>query len=295
MPDRIRTLAKRIAETRPVQSRRRHELYAELQALRAELEPRTPPEGLNGLDAALLLMEFTLRSDDVATSETFQVIAGLVATIDEGRLGPGAATPSRPVLRRVPPADVVEHHDLRLTQGYLLGTILLQAGVISADSLGRALQLQASSHQPLGQCLVQLGAVSAEQIESALTYQDRLREGGRGPRAVPHTPPGTPAPVAPSHVPSHVPSHAPSPPALRGELRLSSKQRDYLQSMNAQVLGEVLIRLGSITREQLAHALAVQRAAGIHIGEALVETGAASWEQIKKALDVQRQLRRYAA
>jgi len=283
MPDRIRSLAKRIADTRPVQSRRRHELYAELQALRGELEQSGPPEVLNGLDAALLLMEFTLRSDDVATSETFQVIAGLVATIDEGRLAPGAAAPARPVLRRVPPADVVEHHDLRLTQGYLLGTILLQAGVISADSLGRALQLHASSHQPLGQCLVQLGAVSAEQIESALAYQDRLREGGRGPRAMPPAP--TPVP----------PSSPQAAPAVRGELRLSSKQREYLQSMNAQVLGEVLIRLGSITREQLAQALSVQRAAGIHIGEALVETGAASWEQIKKALDVQRQLRRYAA
>ena len=84
-------------------------------------------------------------------------------------------------------------------------------------------------------------------------------------------------------------------PSSRSDLRLSPKQQEYVQLMNAQVLGEVLIRLGSITREHLAHALTVQRAANIHIGEALVETGAATWDQVKRGLEVQRQLRRSAA
>jgi hypothetical protein len=62
--------------------------------------------------------------------------------------------------------------------------------------------------------------------------------------------------------------------------------------MHTQVLGEVLIRLGSITRDQLERGLQVQRAANLHIGEALVESGAASWDQVKKGLEVQRRLRR---
>jgi hypothetical protein len=77
-------------------------------------------------------------------------------------------------------------------------------------------------------------------------------------------------------------------------MQLSPKQRGFVRSMQAQVLGEVLIRLGTITREQLERALQVQRAASVHIGEALVETGAATWDQIRKGLEVQRQLRRAA-
>jgi hypothetical protein len=267
MPDRIRTLAKRISDMLPVHSRRRQELHEELRQLREELEGLSPQGTLFSLDAALLLMEFMNRSEDVATSETIQVVAGLVGTIDGSRVPKTSAQPRRHPLRKLS-TDVSEHSDLCLTQGYLLGAILLQAGQITQETLTRALQLHASSRQPLGQCLVQLGAVSAEQIEGAIAYQERQRESERSTR-----------PERPQ----------------KSELRLSPKQQEFVQSMNAQVLGEILIRLGSISREQLAHALTVQRAASIHIGEALVETGAVSWEQVKKGLEVQRQLRRYAA
>jgi hypothetical protein len=268
MTDRIRLLVKRIAETRPVQSQRRQELLDELRALRGQIDARSAPDQLHSLDAALLLLEFMSRSEDVATAETIQIVASLVSTIDESLVRNAHQ-------EKVPPAtvsrDVSEHADLRLTEGFLLGTILLQAGVISPESLGRALQLHTSSHQALGQCLVQLGAVTPEQIKSAVAYQDRLRENQRTPRRE-----ARPAPQ-------------------RTELNLSPKQHSFMQSMQGQVLGEVLIRLGSVSREQLARALQVQRAANIHVGEALVETGAATWDQIKKGLEVQRKLRRNAA
>ena len=183
-----------------------------------------------------------------------------------------ARTPPLPAPTPARNADVTQHADLRMTQEFLLGTILLQAGVISPESLSRSLQLHTSSGMALGQCLVQLGAVSPEQIANAVAYQDRLREEQRTTR---------------------VEAEA-RPAQVRGDLRLSGKQRGFVQSINAQVLGEVLIRLGSITREQLERALQLQRAANVHVGEALVETGAASWDQIKKALEVQRQLRRAA-
>jgi hypothetical protein len=168
--------------------------------------------------------------------------------------------------------DVSEHGDLRLTHEALLGAILVQAGVVSSETLTRGLQLHSSSGQPLGQCLVQLGAASPAQIESAVAYQDRLREEERSTRREPER----------------------SGATGRSDLRLSAKQKTVLQSINSQVLGEVLVRLGTITREQLERALQVQRAAGVHIGQALVETRATTWEQIKRALDVQRQLRRAA-
>jgi hypothetical protein len=272
MTDRIRTLVKRISETRPVQSARRMTLLQELRALRGDIDAEAAPDQAHSLDAALLLLEFMNRSEDVATSDTLQIVASLVGTLDEALV---RKTDGRPHLRKVPDNDVAEHTDLRLTQEFLLGSILLQAGVISPESLARALQLHASSRQALGKCLVQLGAVTPEQIASAVAYQDRLRE---DERAVRHEP------ARPAHTHAHT--------SL--ETQLSAKQRGYVRSMHTQVLGEVLIRLGTITREQLERALQVQRAASVHIGEALVETGAATWDQIRKGLEVQKQLRRAA-
>jgi len=271
MTERIRSLVKRIAETRPVQSARRKALADDLRALRRDLDGEAVPEQACNLDAAMLLMEFMQRSEDVATAETLQIVAGLVSTVDERSLRSGPAKPPSPRLVR---DEVGEHGDLRQTQEALIGAILVQAGVITPESLTRGLQLHSSSRQPLGQCLVQLGAASAAQIESAIAYQDRLREEERTTR--------------------HEPERSTTGGA-RGDLRLSAKQKTVLQSINSQVLGEVLVRLGSITREQLERALQLQRAAGVHIGQALVESRATNWEQIKRALDVQRQLRRTAA
>ena len=78
-------------------------------------------------------------------------------------------------------------------------------------------------------CLVQLGAASPEQIASAVSYQDRLREEERATRA-------------------QADRQAKGGPVV---LRLSAKQQGYVKSMHSQVLGEILIRLGAITREQL--------------------------------------------
>jgi hypothetical protein len=291
MSDRIRTLVKRISETRPVQAARREGLLAELRTLRAELDPQTSQEQARSLEAAILLLEFMSRSEDVATAETLSIVASLVSTIDPasvraGPVPPPVAAPApltpvqhappQPTFRQPPPhlpaaprhADVTQHADLRMTQEYLLGSILMQAGIVTGESLARALQLHTSSGIALGQCLVHLGAATPEQIAAAVSYQDRLRDQERAAR------------------------HAPEPELQRSDLRLSGKQASFVQSMHTQVLGEVLIRLGSITRDQLERGLQVQRAANLHIGEALVESGAASWDQVKKGLEVQRRLRR---
>lgn len=270
MTDRIRTLVKRISETRPVQSARRQALLDELRALRHDFDARSAPEQAHSLDAALLLMEFMSRSEDVATAETLSIVASLVNTVDERCLRRSPQPGPAPAAVH-PQVDVTQHRDLRMTQEFLLGSILVQAGMVSPESVARALQLHASSGLALGQCLVQLGAASPEQIAAAVAYQDRVRDEGRTPRAEPERA---------------------APP--RHDLRLTPKQRGFVASMHNQVLGEVLVRLGAITREQLERALQVQRAASVHIGEALVETGATTWDQIKRALEVQKQLRRAA-
>src|SRR5262245_14542997 len=99
MTDRIRTLVKRITDTRPVQTARREALFSELRALRHDIDGNSAPDQVRCLDAALLLMEFMARSEDVATAETLQIVASLVGAIDERTL-----RQTRPSRASAPPA-----------------------------------------------------------------------------------------------------------------------------------------------------------------------------------------------
>ena len=62
---------------------------------------------------------------------------------------------------------------------------------------------------------------------------------------------------------------------------------EHLNVLNDMMLGEEMIRMGTITREQLKKALGVQNAAGIRIGQALVEIGAATWDQVAEGVRMQ--------
>lgn len=54
------------------------------------------------------------------------------------------------------------------------------------------------------------------------------------------------------------------------------------------LIGQILLSLGKITNEQLAHALEVQKQNPRYIGEILVELGFIAREDIEKALGIQR-------
>jgi hypothetical protein len=263
MSDPVSDLVKRIHETLPVQSGRRQAVHEDLRRIRGGFDTKAAPAQAHYLDAALLLLEFMDRSEEMATAETLSIVASLVESVSPRHVNENSTSASCPVLSG---GDVEHHADLRLSQQFLLGSLLVQSGLISPESLARGLHLHTSSGMPLGQCLVKLGAATAQQIESTLEFQDRQREEEKAQR-----------------------------PAQRVELKLSTQQRGFARSFHAQVLGEVMIRMGTITREQLDKALRIQRATDLHMGAALVESGAATWEQVRRALEVQKQLRRSAA
>ncbi len=60
-------------------------------------------------------------------------------------------------------------------QNSRLGQILLNKGLISADQLAQAIQLQTSSHKRLGEILIEQGLVSDRQLSKALKKQSNLR------------------------------------------------------------------------------------------------------------------------
>lgn len=59
---------------------------------------------------------------------------------------------------------------------------------------------------------------------------------------------------------------------------------------NSKLLGEILFRLGTISREQLEQARNIQHATGVRLGEALVTIGATDWDGVTKGLGIQKQI-----
>jgi hypothetical protein len=74
---------------------------------------------------------------------------------------------------------------------------------------------------------------------------------------------------------------------------LTAERAPTLETMGKDMLlGEIMIRLGMITPEQLQEGARTQRAAGLRFGEALIERGFVTWSQVETALRFQDRFRK---
>ncbi len=67
-----------------------------------------------------------------------------------------------------------------------LGEILVKSQLVSAEQLGRALEVQRGTNRRIGEVLVELGLITELDIAQALSRQ---RGGGGERRSLPRTPP----------------------------------------------------------------------------------------------------------
>lgn len=156
----------------------------------------------------------------------------------------------------------------------LLGRILENLGVVTAEQLERALEIQRESGTRLGDALIRIGAASVKHVERALKIQHHLRFG-----TMERKPPETKA----------------APPDRRKlEAAIHSREEERLPNLEISkgtLIGEIFIQLGLAYRDQVEGALKVQRATGLRLGEVLVEMGVVNWNQVEKAQEAQRRLR----
>jgi hypothetical protein len=141
--------------------------------------------------------------------------------------------------------------------------------------------------------LISMGVLEHSSIEIAVRLQEQLRAANCRTQAEGQPPQPAPAEEPPAARPAEPPK--PEKAKIGKPINLAmpaaAPSNRGLEIMSDSMLGQVLIRIGAITREQLERALKVQRAAGIRIGEALVEIGATNWEAVEKAVELQRDRR----
>ena len=141
-------------------------------------------------------------------------------------------------------------------QSRLIGTILVQKNLIDADQLEQALQIQEDSGERLGEIVVAEFGVSRLELASVLAEQWAELESAERESAAAEPQPLRPAavPLTPAEVPIRRP------------------------------IGEIFVELGFINTDQLDSALDTQRETGARIGEILVEQGSLSRLDLASAL-----------
>ena len=162
----------------------------------------------------------------------------------------------------------------------LLGEILLQMGSVSDEDVSNALKTQNEKGIRFGEALVENGAANRQSVETALRLQNHLRQAAAGPADSNGA--AAKAPDPPASLPT---------PKNEDPDEIVKEIKSRLATINEMHLGEILIRMAAITREQLEKGLELAQSKEISIGEALVQTGAATWEQVNTGVAIQGQIR----
>jgi chromosome segregation ATPase len=150
----------------------------------------------------------------------------------------------------------------------LIGAIFVEKGLITEQELERALELQKNTGTRLGEILVAQFGVSRLDLASALADQwealERPRRLTLSEDAPPRPDPELTAPEA-------------DPDEVATEWTEADDQA-------RRPIGEIFVEQGTITEEQLRHALTVQQETGQRLGEVLVAQGSLSRLELASAL-----------
>ena len=140
-------------------------------------------------------------------------------------------------------------------QSRLIGAILVEKNLITGEQLERALQLQAETGERLGEIVVAEFGVARLELASVLAEQwAELEKVEREDVAAPDRPVAAVEPLTPAEV--HI----------------------------RRPIGEIFVELGFISSDQLDAALDAQRETGARIGEILVEQGSLTRLDLASAL-----------
>ncbi len=225
-------------------------------------------------ETATELAQVLAQDRPMTVEEVLTLITRLIARVECAVARAGLNRKPGGVVLKL--SEQAEASDLSLTVGkagpslndMALGALLVQMGVLDDAQVAAATEVQRNSDMRTGDAIVHLGFATPEQVREVADLQKHLRDHSR-----------TWKPAATANETRDV--------ALVGETTGSEHC--------ATLLGEILVKTGSITREQLNEGLKVRRATGLRIGEALVQIGACEWPAIRKAVRAQESMRQSTA
>lgn len=191
-----------------------------------------------------------------------------------------------------------------------LGSLLLDAGLITTQQLTQALEEQQHGIHALGSILVGLGILTASELQATLAVQNSVKtlEEAIHSAAGVRTSLGEllckAKRLSPRQLELALQEHSDTGERLGAILvrnhwlsqtelaaLLAFQEGQARAQGNSPIrLGEILVSSGQLSRQQLDDALACQQVSRKKLGEVLIEAGYAQAEQISRALSLQSKL-----
>lgn len=271
----INSLANRIANADPLDSNSNQEILESLIKMRGEIQSVNNATALEGLDGAILMLNFHLRTEGMGGSELMKVLCRIVQYVQLCLQQSAEVASTKGALNL---EDALCLDPVAMVDDMQLGQILLRMGHINEQDINLGLAFGRDRNLLFGEALVQCGKVSPLQVQEGLNYQDTCRRTALAREA------------GQTKTDKYVREDG------QRVIKMSSPdgpdQTLGLRLMTDVMLGAILIRNGKITQKQLDASLLCQRVTGMRLGEALVEAGACTWNQVESAIELQAKLRR---
>ncbi len=164
---------------------------------------------------------------------------------------------------------------LNQSTDFLIGELLLKAGVIKQNQLDEALKLAGNKHMQLGQMLIMARHITPRDLQAAIDAQsalrDRVMEMNDALRALS---------FAHRQGISFNEAH-----------QKQSQEQAAIDISTTNRLGELLTTANLISTEQLAHAMQRSMATGLPLGRMLVLNGVINETMLSSALEIQIRIR----
>ncbi len=274
----LSALARRVASSDPKSGDEQREIQERLTQVLDSIDRAQHPRACESIDGALFLLNYTVKMGEIGGPEVLSVIERLLNNAHELLVQDQSSAPKGPARHVVLKGGNADAADV--VGDMLLGEIMLKKGMLLPDHVDQALQICRQSGVLFGEAIVRTGAATQAQVDEALKYQDSCRN---LVQSISHTRPAASAgPVG--GVTLKMSDDKPEDEAPLG-----------LRLMSDVLFGEVLVRQGILSQEQLERALRSQRATGARLGEELVNLGYCSWTDVNYALDLQGQMKRNAS
>jgi len=130
----------------------------------------------------------------------------------------------------------------------MLGEVMVQLGFVKKGEVDTALRRMADYGQRFGEALIEIGAATAEDVAQGISLQRLLSQGAQNAQ---------------------------------------ESKFERANVLHGILLGEILVLMGRITRDQLKQGLEHQSLIGSRIGEALVELRFINWKDLDEAIRIQ--------
>ncbi len=295
----IRALAEDVSRSDPLNKVFQSGVLARICELRELMDRGRAHDLAAYLDVAAHLGEYLIAMEVIGPQEICNIQARILRIVEESFSQNAAQVAA--VIEEPETTSQIEESGVsmpvRIIDEVRLGDILMQMKLIGQEDLDRALELQKTSGLRIGEALLQLGSVRMEQIQDAMRVQIECRlsaenTSGEDESAV------EPETTRAESLQEQREAAAPQPRQVMYDERSAPLPQDYFQPredlnlVSDILLGDILVRSGKVTQEQVREALRIQRAAGLRLGEALVEAGNTNWQAIQEALGVQHGFRR---